>query len=609
MDISLKYSDIIKNQPTINIGMCGHVSHGKSTLIYAITGVKTQKHSAELKRNITIKINSENAKIFWSPTTGKYYATSSRKSSLKDKETGEELVLIKHYTHVDVPGHEAYISTMINGSNLMDNAFLLIAGNEPDVPQKQTIDHLDVLTRLNINNIAIIQNKLDLTSKEEAKNNYNKIKNFTMDTIAENSTIIPISAQRKYNIDSVLNYIANFVDEPIREYNKPVSITVIRSFDVNNTNIVANKLIGAVIGGTIRCGIVRIGDYLELRPGLLIDGKPMPIITKVVSLYSDNKKLNIAVPGGLIGIGTTIDPYFGKDNKLVGQTAGKPGTLSEIYRKIRLQFDENIDNKFKKKERLCFVVNNLTIYGIVSNINQSKKIIELYPEVPICIELNCKIAIIQTNTTGITYSTFIFGKPCKDIILPVNYGKYIEEAIDYNVTIDYDIEKHCNSEKDDIFNYDTLLNNINSKVVDKKIKVDANTLFGNIKIMSDNKSLRNKTIYSTFEDLCNKIYSCPKSKVLKSNKITKHNLINVADLFQNFIESELSTTTSINKNKALIIRGKYTNNQLRSLIIKFIQQFVICKHCSCTRVFLFKKDRRLCQYCNTCKSTITIEKI
>ena len=606
MDISLKYSDIIKNQPTINIGMCGHVSHGKSTLIYAITGVKTQKHSAELERNITIKINSENAKIFWSPTTGKYYATSSRKNSLKDKETNEELVLVKHYSHVDVPGHEAYLSTMINGSNLMDNAFLLIAGNEPNVPQKQTKDHLDVLTRLNINNITIIQNKLDLISKEEAENNYKKIKKFTQNTIAENSSIIPISAQRKYNIDSVLNYIVNYIDEPIRNYNKAVHITIIRSFDVNSTNKTANKLVGAVLGGTLRCGILRIGDYIELRPGLLIDGKPMPIITKVVSLYSDSKKLDIAVPGGLIGIGTTIDPYFGKDNKLVGQTAGKPGTLPEIYRKIKLQFDENIDQKFKKKERLCFVVNNLTICGCISDINLKKKRIDIRPEVPICIELGCQIAIIKTTIIGIIYGTFIDGKYSKDTVLPEHYEKYVEDAIDYNVSIDYDVEKHHNGAG---FDYNTLLNNIDSKIADRNVKISANTLFGNIIIASDNKSMRNKTLYTTFDGLCNTLTTCPKSKVLKSNKITKHNLIDISILFQKFIDIELSTQSSVNKDNILIIRGTYTNNQLRSLIAKFIKQFIVCKHCNCTRVFLFKKNRRTCQYCNTCRSVITIENL
>ena len=89
--MKIKYSEIIKNQPTTNLGMIGHVAHGKSTLAFQITGTKTQKFASEKERNITIHIGYANAKIF-KDKEGKLHTASSDTNSLTDK-FGNEMSL------------------------------------------------------------------------------------------------------------------------------------------------------------------------------------------------------------------------------------------------------------------------------------------------------------------------------------------------------------------------------------------------------------------------------------------------------------------------------------------------------------------------------------
>ena len=342
--ITLKYSEIIKNQPITNIGCVGHVSHGKSMVVRKITGIQTQKYKKELERNITINLGYANAKIFRS-STGKLFTNSSDTDEMFDPDTNEKLKLIKHVSFVDNPGHHAFMATMITGCAVIDMAFLLIAANENIVPQPQTAEHMAVLARAHIDNILILQNKLDLVTRDECIENLKKIKNYVTNTPAKNSTILPISAQREYNIDAILNYIVNNDNnnELQQKINKPMSMVIIRSFDINKPNSNITDLKGSVIGGTIMQGVVGIGDIIELRPGLYskkrVDDKMVivckPLLAKVESLYSDKRKIEkYAIPGGLIGVGLSIDSVLAKSDGLVGQLAGKPGTLPKIYKQI-----------------------------------------------------------------------------------------------------------------------------------------------------------------------------------------------------------------------------------------------------------------------------------
>ncbi len=126
-----------KIQPEINIGMVGHVDHGKTTLVKALSGIWTDTHSEEIKRGITIRLGYANAAFYKCEKCKKLGL--SPKCSCKGKAK-----LLRKVSFVDAPGHESLMATMLSGATIMDGAILLIAANEK-CPQPQTREHLMAL--------------------------------------------------------------------------------------------------------------------------------------------------------------------------------------------------------------------------------------------------------------------------------------------------------------------------------------------------------------------------------------------------------------------------------------------------------------------------------
>ena len=124
-------------QPEISIGMVGHVDHGKTTLVKALSGVWTDTHSEEIKRGITIRLGYADA-VF-------YKCEKCKKFSVSEKcDCGHKGKLLRKISLVDAPGHESLMATMLSGATIMDGALLLIAANEK-CPQPQTREHLMAL--------------------------------------------------------------------------------------------------------------------------------------------------------------------------------------------------------------------------------------------------------------------------------------------------------------------------------------------------------------------------------------------------------------------------------------------------------------------------------
>lgn len=135
--------------------------------------------------------------------------------------------VVRHVSFVDCPGHDILMATMLNGAAVMDAAMLLIAGNEP-CPQPQTSEHLAAVEIMQLQNIIILQNKIDLVKEEAAKAQHEQIKSFVSGTVAGNAPIIPISAQLKYNIDVVCKNIVNRIPIPVRDFKSAPRMIVIR---------------------------------------------------------------------------------------------------------------------------------------------------------------------------------------------------------------------------------------------------------------------------------------------------------------------------------------------------------------------------------------------
>ncbi|KAJ3103037.1 hypothetical protein HDU96_009415 [Phlyctochytrium bullatum] len=342
--------EVISKQATINIGTIGHVAHGKSTVVKAISGVQTVRFKNELERNITIKLGYANAKIFKCdneacPRPGCY------RSYRSDKEEGfacerngclGKMKLLRHVSFVDCPGHDILMATMLNGAAVMDAALLLIAGNET-CPQPQTSEHLAAIEIMKLQHVIILQNKVDLIKESAAEEHYASILKFIKGTVADGAPIIPISAQLKYNIDAINEYIVKRIPIPIRDFTSDPRLIVIRSFDVNKPGAEVADLKGGVAGGSILRGVLRVGDEIEVRPGLVTKDaegrvKCCPIFSRIVSLLAEQNDLKFAVPGGLIGVGTRIDPTICRADRLVGQVLGAVGKLPAIYSEIEINY-------------------------------------------------------------------------------------------------------------------------------------------------------------------------------------------------------------------------------------------------------------------------------
>ncbi|XP_014297849.1 eukaryotic translation initiation factor 2 subunit 3, Y-linked isoform X2 [Microplitis demolitor] len=343
-------AEVISRQATINIGTIGHVAHGKSTIVKAISGVQTVRFKNELERNITIKLGYANAKIYQCdnskcPRPTCYISGGSSKDDsfpcFRPACSGR-FQLVRHVSFVDCPGHDILMATMLNGAAVMDAALLLIAGNE-SCPQPQTSEHLAAIEIMKLKHIVILQNKIDLVKEGQAREQYEQILKFVQGTVAEGAPVIPISAQLKYNIEVLCEYIVKKIPVPLRDFTSEPRLIVIRSFDVNKPGCEVDDLKGGVAGGSILKGVLKVGMEIEVRPGLVSkDGEGKltcrPIFSRIVSLFAEQNELQFAVPGGLIGVGTKIEPTLCRADRLVGQILGAVGALPQIFTELEISY-------------------------------------------------------------------------------------------------------------------------------------------------------------------------------------------------------------------------------------------------------------------------------
>ena len=326
--------------PEVNIGMVGHVDHGKSTLTKLLTGVKTDYFSEEIKRGISIKLGYADAPVYRCPEG--FPTRYSNNAS----DCGKGAVLERVVSFVDSPGHESLMATMLSGAALMDGAIMVIAANEK-CPKPQTREHLTALNFLGIKNIVIVQNKIDLVTEEKAVESYKEIKEFVKDTVAEDAPIIPMSALDNANLDSLLNAIEKTIPTRKFETDGNPMMYIARSFDVNKPGTKPKDLHGGVIGGSITSGKFKPNDEVEISPGIAVTkgGKKSwtPIHTQISSIISGSITLNEKGPGGLVGMGTKLDPFLTKGDSLVGMVVGLKGSLPKPVFKISLK--TNILNK------------------------------------------------------------------------------------------------------------------------------------------------------------------------------------------------------------------------------------------------------------------------
>ena len=387
-------------QAEVNIGLVGHVDHGKTTLTRALSGVWTDKHSEELRRGITIRLGYADIEFRKCEACEGIEAYTTEKTCPK---CGGESKVLRKVSFVDAPGHETLMATMLSGAAIMDGAILVIAANEK-CPQPQTREHLMALNIVGIKNIVIAQNKIELVSKEKAIENYNQIKSFIKGTVAENAPIIPISAQHKVNIDYLIKSIEDVIKTPKRDSNKPPIMYIARSFDTNRPGTFPEDLKGGILGESLIQGKLKVGDKIEIRPGFekVEQNKKVfkPILTEISSLNVSNEAVEEALPGGLLGVGTSLDPAITKSDTLAGSILGHPEELPKVWENLTLEInllervvgteDEIEVDPIRPKEMLLLNVGTAKTIGTTTKVG---KVTELILKLPVCSLVGERVAI------------------------------------------------------------------------------------------------------------------------------------------------------------------------------------------------------------------------
>ena len=381
------------DQPLVNIGLVGHVDHGKTTLTKALSGKWTDTHSEEIKRGITIRLGYADSTFYYNNQTNMY--------SVKP-EPGFELK--RKVSFIDAPGHESLMATMLAGSMIMDGALLLVSADEK-CPQPQTREHLSALEMCGIQNVIIVQNKVDLVSKERAKENYDEIRAFVKGTPYENALVVPISARFNINMSKLLEAIETFIPTPNRDESEEPLFLIARSFDINKPGSVPSEMNGGIIGGSLIRGSFKIGDMIEIRPGRVYEKKNQQVTssykTKIIGIKTGTKAVDKIVPGGSVALLTELDPSIVKSDKLVGNVVGLVDQLPPVWNEISLSAQllervvgsdsDLVVEPLRQHEPLMLNVNSCTTVGMITQL--SKKEAKCSLKLPICANIGDRVTI------------------------------------------------------------------------------------------------------------------------------------------------------------------------------------------------------------------------
>ncbi len=387
-------------QPEVNIGLVGHVDHGKTTLVQALSGSWTDQHSEEMKRGISIRLGYADATLRRCPDLEEpecYTVT-------EECPDGSASEPVRTVSFVDAPGHETLMATMLSGASLMDGAVLVVSASE-SVPQPQTEEHLMALDIIGIENIVIAQNKVDLVDADRARRNYEQIQEFVEGTVAEGAPVVPVSAGQDVNMDLLISAIEAEIPTPDRDPDTDPRMFVARSFDINKPGTTWEELTGGVLGGSLVQGELEDGEEIEIRPGREVEEGGQtgyePIRTTVRSLQAGGENVDTATPGGLLGVGTALDPALTKGDALAGQIAGPPGTLPPTWDSFTMDVDllervvgaeegETVDD-ISTGEPLMMTIGTATTVGAVTSARDDE--CELSLKRPVAAEPGSKIAI------------------------------------------------------------------------------------------------------------------------------------------------------------------------------------------------------------------------
>ena len=398
----------IDKQPLTIIATQGRVANGKSSLIRSLTGTNPMKFTKEAEKNMTIKLGYTNAKFYkCNSCTPPYCYQINQKECIQCGKINE---LKLYVSFVDSPGHNDLQATALSGASNMDFCLLVVSADCEQDPE--TNEHYKAIKILGLEESTIVlHNKIDLVTKEKAIEHWEKIK-LTYNV----KHILPICAQFNFGLNYLIQFLVESIPNPINEtfikkVNSPLKVSIIRSFDVNKPSTPISKIVGAVVGGTIKYGKLKIGDKIKIIPGIVLtNGVNHPIEAYIESLKTDNTELQEAYPGGLIGIGLSIDPTLSKEDRLVGNfIISSDDDTHQIFKTCTINF-----TKYNENETL--------------NLKQGDNCISMLGSIKRIVKINW--IDIENNNINITSNMVMAGELNDSIIITKNnhielYGKIL----------------------------------------------------------------------------------------------------------------------------------------------------------------------------------------
>ena len=289
----------------IIIGTAGHIDHGKTTLIKALTGRETDRLKEEKERGISIELGFT------------YF----------DLPSGQRAGII------DVPGHEKFIRNMLAGVVGIDIILFVVAADEGVMPQ--TIEHLAILDLIGVKNGFIVITKSDLVDQDWLELVKEEIKESVKGTFLENSKMIPVSSVKKTGINEVVEEIDRLstLIEP-KDTNDLPRLPIDRVFTIQG--------FGTVVTGTLLSGILKIGDEIEIYP--------KSIITKVRNLQVHDKDVKEAYAGQRVAINLA---NVKKDEINRGDSIAPKGSMKEtMMLDVKVKLLKNLEKPIENRTRL-----------------------------------------------------------------------------------------------------------------------------------------------------------------------------------------------------------------------------------------------------------------
>ncbi|MGC9190815.1 MAG: translation initiation factor IF-2 subunit gamma, partial [Candidatus Micrarchaeia archaeon] len=249
--------------------------------------------------------------------------------------------------------------------------------------------------------VIIAQTKIDIVGKEQAKAHYKQIKDFIKGSVIEDAPIIPVIANLNINIDVLLQKIAE-MKLPERDHTSDPLMYIARSFDINKPGSDPSKLKGGVIGGSLIRGKLKENDRIEIRPGIKSTKSKRelyePVVTVIRELSNGTDIIKEALPGGLIGIETEIDPTFTKADGLVGNVVGLEGRLPPVLSTISIKYTKLNRNDIPEQaiasnEPMILGIGTSTTIGYVKKVKRD--LVEMELRHPVCAEKGTRVAVMR----------------------------------------------------------------------------------------------------------------------------------------------------------------------------------------------------------------------